>query len=77
VLKDVALGTRTMTKASSQSWSEIYHGLMPIEIDGWHLTRLNDCDSLDCEDCRAPDGRVESLEAWQRHGTDPIDLLSG
>ncbi|WP_131107187.1 hypothetical protein [Pseudomonas sp. Sample_10] len=36
-----------------------------------------DCDSLDCEDCRAPDGRVESLEAWQRHGTDSIDLLSG
>jgi hypothetical protein len=77
VLKDVALGTRTMTRTSSQSWSEIYHGLMPVEIDGWHLTLFNDCDTLDyCEYCMSPDRRVGSLETWQRYGTDPVELLS-
>jgi hypothetical protein len=68
-MKDVALSIRTMTKASSQSWNQIYHGLMPVEIDGWQLTLFNDCDALDyCEDCRAPDGRIGSLETWQRYG---------
>jgi hypothetical protein len=78
VLKDVALGTRTMTRTSSQSWNEIYHGLMPVEIDGWQLTLFNDCDTLDyCEYCRSPDGRIGALETWQRYGTDPVELLSG
>lgn len=54
ILKDVALGTRIMTRAS---WSEIYHGLMPVEIDGWRLELFNDCDTLDyCEYCRSPSG---------------------
>ena len=78
LLKDVALGTRTMTKNCSQSWSEIYNGLMPVEIDGWQLTLFNDCNTLDyCEGCSAPDGRVGTLETWQRYGTDPVELLSG
>jgi hypothetical protein len=78
VLKDVALGTRIMTRTSSQSLSEIYNGLMPVEIDGWHLTLFNDGGTLDyCEDCRSPDGRIGSLETWQRYATDPVDLLSG
>jgi hypothetical protein len=67
-----------MTRVCNQPSSEIYHGVITVEIDGWHLTLFNDCDSLDyCEDCRAPDGRVGTLEAWQRYGTDPVDLLSG
>lgn len=78
VLRDVALGTRTMQRVCSQSWNEIHNGHMPVEIDGWMLTLFNDCDTLDyCENCRAPDGRVGTLEAWQRYGTDPVDLLSG
>lgn len=77
VLKDVALGTRIMTRTSSQSLSEIYNGLMPVEIDGWRLTLFNDGVTLGyCEDCRAPDGRIGSLETWQRYGTDPVELLS-
>jgi hypothetical protein len=57
--------------------SEIYHGLMPGEIDGWRLTLFNDCDTLDyCEYCRSPDGRVGTLELWHRDGPDPVDLLS-
>lgn len=33
VLKDVALGKRFMTRSFIQSGSEIYHGLMPVEIE--------------------------------------------
>ncbi len=77
VLTDVALGKRIMMRSSIQSWNEIYHGLMPIEIDGWQLILFNDCDTLDyCEYCRSPDGRVGTLEFWQRYGPDPVDLLS-
>jgi hypothetical protein len=47
VLKDVALGTRFMTRTSSQSLSEIYNGLMPVGIDGWRLTLFNDGGTLD------------------------------
>ncbi|WP_260958473.1 DUF7693 family protein [Pseudomonas citri] len=78
VLKDVALGTRTMHRASQQTWNEIYNGLMSVEIDGWLLTLFNDGGTLDyCEDCRAHGGRVETVEGWQRNGTDPVELLSG
>jgi hypothetical protein len=77
VLSDVALGKRIMMRSSIQSWSEIYHGLMPVSTDGWVLTLFNDCDTLDyCEHCRSPDGRVGTLELWQRDGADPVDLLS-
>jgi hypothetical protein len=77
LLAVVALGKRTMTRSTIQSWNEIYHGLMPIEIEGWRLTLFNDCDTLDyCEYCRSPDGRVGTLELWQRDGPDPVDLLS-
>ncbi|OXR28233.1 hypothetical protein PSUM_27330 [Pseudomonas umsongensis] len=77
VLTDVALGKRIMMRSSIQSWGEIYHGLMSVEIDGWLLTLFNDCDTLDyCEYCRSPDGRVGTLELWQRAGNDPVELLS-
>jgi len=76
VLTDVALGKRIMMRSAIQSWNEIYHGLMPVEIDAWQLTLFNDCDTLDyCEYCRSPDGRVGTLELWQREGADPVDLL--
>lgn len=77
VLTDFALGKRLMMRSSIQSWNEIYHGLMPVGIDGWVLTLFNDCDTLDyCEYCRSPDGRVGTLELWQRDGADPVELLS-
>ena len=66
-----------MKRACSQSWNEIYHGVMPVETDGWLLTLFNDCVTLDyCEYCRAPDGRVGTLELWKRDGADPVDRLS-
>jgi hypothetical protein len=67
LLTDVALGKRIMMRSSIQSWNEIYHGLMPVEIEGWQLTLFNDCNTLDyCEYCRPPDSRVGTLELWQR-----------
>jgi hypothetical protein len=77
VLTNVALGKRIMMRSSIQSWGEIYHGLMSVEIDGWLLTLFNDCDTLDyCEYGRSPDGRVGTLELWERNGPDPVELLS-
>lgn len=77
MLTDVVLGKRIMMRSAIQAWNEIYHGLMPLEIDGWQLTLFNDCDTLDyCEYCKSPDGRVGTLELWQRDGADPVELLS-
>jgi hypothetical protein len=41
---DVAFGKCIMMRSSIQSWNEIYHGLIPVEIEGWLLTLVNDCD---------------------------------
>lgn len=77
MLTDVVLGKRIMTRSPTQSWNENYQGLMPVEIDGWRLSLFNHCDTLDyCEYCRSPDGRVGTLELWQRDGADPVELLS-
>lgn len=77
MLTDVVKGKRIMMRSSIQSRSEIYHGLMPVEIDGWRLTLFNDCDTLDYREyCRSPDSRVGTLELWQRDGADPVELLS-
>jgi len=77
VLKEVALGVRTLRRLSAQSWNEIHTGPMPVEVDSWTLTLFNDCDILDyCEDATCPAGRTGTLEDWQRYGTNPVDLLS-
>lgn len=67
-----------MMRSAIQSWNEIYHGLIPIEIEGWLLILFNDCDTLDyCEYGRSPDDRVGTPELWQRDGADPVELLCG
>ncbi|WP_338523682.1 hypothetical protein NUH87_28820 [Pseudomonas batumici] len=77
VLKDVALGVRTLRRLSTQSWNEIHTGPMPVEVDGWTLTLFNDGDTLNyCDDATCPAGRVGTLDDWQRYGTNPVDLLS-
>jgi hypothetical protein len=64
VLTEVALGKRITMRSSIQSWSEIYHGLIPVEIDGWRLTLFNDCDTLDyCEYCRSPEAESGHLNS--------------
>lgn len=77
VLKDVALGTRTMTKVGSLSWDEVYACHFEVDIDGWRLSIYNDCDTLDyCDWCVAPHGRRWSFDSTQRFGTDPVELMS-
>lgn len=66
-----------MTRTSSHSLNEIHNGHIPVAVDGWYLTLFNDGGTLDfCEDCKSPDGRVGTIETWQRYGTDPAELLS-
>ncbi len=77
VLRDIALGIRTMCRQGSQSWTEIYCGLMTVEVDGWIITFYNDCDTLDyCVSCYDPDGRAYIFDTFQRYGTNPVELLS-
>ena len=77
VLKDVALGTRTMTRTGWQTWDEVYACHFEIDVEGWRLSIYNDCDSLDyCHSCVAPDGRRWDFDSSQRFGTDPVELMS-
>lgn len=77
VLRDIALGTRTMRRLGTQSWVEIYCGQMTVETDDWVITLYNDCDTLDyCDSCYNPDGRAYIFDSMQQYGTDPIELLS-
>lgn len=77
ILKDVALGTRVMTRIGRQTWDEVYASHFEVEVDGWRLSIYNDCDSLDyLETCIAPDSRRWSFDSSQRFGTDPVELMS-
>jgi hypothetical protein len=73
VLMDVARGKRIMIRSSIQSWNEIYHGLMPVEIDGWQLTLFNDCDTLDYyKYSRSPDGICSTACVSRRINLDAL-----
>lgn len=76
-LKDVALGVRMMQPVAAPLTTGKPAGLTPITIEGWALTLFIDGATLiHCETCTAPDGRVGSLDTWQRYGTNPVSLLS-
>lgn len=77
VLKDVALGTRTMRRVGSQARDKEYASCLEIDVDGWRLSIYNDSDTLDyCQSCVAPDGRRWDFDSSQRFGTDPVELMS-
>lgn len=77
VLRDIALGVRSMRRIGEHSWIEIYCGLMAVETDGWVITFYNDCDTLDyCDSCHNPEGRAYTFDSSKRFGTDPVELLS-
>ncbi|WP_125828554.1 DUF7693 family protein [Pseudomonas weihenstephanensis] len=65
VLADVVLGKRLMMRSSVQSWNEIYHGLMPVEIDGW-LTALS------TSSCRSAGVRMAIID--NQRTLPPIDV---
>ena len=77
VLRDIILERRTMNRACTQSWDEVFAGLFHIEVEGWHLVFFNDCSELDyCDECISPDGRHWSSKSVGSDGFDPIFLLS-
>lgn len=77
ILKDVALGTRVMTRIVRQAWDEVYASHFEVEVDGWRLSIYNDCDSLDyVETCIASHSRRWSFDSSQRFDTDPVELMS-
>ncbi|QKS80984.1 DUF7693 family protein [Pseudomonas bijieensis] len=77
ILRDIAIGVRTMRRLGGLSWSEIYCGQMTVEADGLVLTSYNDCDTLDyCDSCYSPEGRAYVFDSLQSYSTDPVELLS-
>jgi hypothetical protein len=75
ILRDAAMGTRSMRRITSTSWDEIYFGLMTVDVDGWVITLFNDCSDLDyCDSCYSPDGRKYDFSS--RDVSDPIEFLS-
>ncbi|RMV01188.1 hypothetical protein ALP20_200210 [Pseudomonas coronafaciens pv. coronafaciens] len=77
VLRDIALGVRTMRRLGEKSWTEMYSGMMTVETDGWVITFYNDCETLDyCDSCYCPDGRGYTFDSSKQFGTDPVELLS-
>ena len=77
VLRDIALGVRTMRRLGEKSWTEMYCGMMTVEANGWVITFYNDCDTLDyCDSCYCPDGRAYTFDSSQQFGTEPVELLS-
>lgn len=77
VLKDTALGVRTMRRLSAHVGDEPDSGVVDVAIDGWQL-RLHVLHETvqRCDSCTADDGRSAWQEDWQRFGTNPVDLLS-
>jgi hypothetical protein len=77
VLRDIALGVRTMRRLGEKSRNEIYCGLMTVGVDGWVIKFYNDCDTLDyCDSCYNPDGRAYIFDSFQHFSTDPVEHLS-
>lgn len=77
LLREIALGVRTMRRLGEKSWTEMHCGMMTVEVEGWIVTFYNDCDTLDyCDSCYSPDGRAYIFDSQQMYGTDPVELLS-
>ncbi len=71
-LRDAALGISALVVRGQQA-----DGLVEVEIDGWRLTLQLDPEGLaHCASARSPDDRHADLQAWQRYGTNPVNLLS-
>lgn len=77
ILRDIALGTRSMRRLGKQGWRQIHSGPMSLEAQGWVLVLYSDGGELDyVQSCQSPDGRRADFASWQRYGTDPVSLLS-
>jgi len=71
-LRNAALGVHHLEVSARRDG-----GLVDVDIQGWQLTLTLDAEGLaQCISCRCPDGQQAGIEAWQRYGTNPVDLLS-
>lgn len=77
VLKDAALGVRTLRRMDPPACDEPGSGVVYVDIDGWQLTFHVGHETVErCDSCTSDDGRSALQEDWQRFGTNPVDLLS-
>ncbi|WP_082481869.1 MULTISPECIES: plasmid pRiA4b ORF-3 family protein [Pseudomonas] len=77
VLKELALGQRTLCKIDEQLDNETGDEPLLVTVDDWLLALSFDEQGLAlCQFCRAPDGRLGSMQDWHRAGTDPVAFLS-
>lgn len=77
LLRDIALGVRTVRRQGDASWAEIGCGPISLECDGWQLTLFNDNNALAyCVSCLSPCGRAYVFEAAQGFGSNPVEWLS-
>ena len=77
VLKDLALGVRTVRLTGVPDSTDAETWLIDVAIDDWQLRLVCvDTQLQRCERCRSPDARYAGLADWQRFGTDPVDFLS-
>lgn len=77
LLRDIALGIRTLHRLDETNWADAYESAMTVATDGWIITfhnHENGC--FLCERCESPDGRTYLFDSSQRYGTDPTELLS-
>lgn len=76
VLRDIVFSVRTMRRLGEKSWTEMYCGMMTVEVDGWVITFYNDCGLLSyCDSCYCLDDRAYLFYSSKRFGTDPVELL--
>ncbi|GAB7529160.1 hypothetical protein PS3A_15690 [Pseudomonas sp. 3A(2025)] len=77
VLKDLALEQRSLRKADVQPVDQTADASVVVEVDDWLLILASDEQGLAlCQLCRAPDGRLGTIDDWHRAGTDPVAFLS-
>ncbi len=77
LLRDVALGIRTLHRLDETDWADASGTAVTVGTDGWIITFHNhENGRFHCERCESPDGRTYLFDSSQRYGTDPIELLS-
>lgn len=77
LLREIALGVRSMQRQGNASWAQIGCGPMTLACDGWQITLFNDNNALAyCVSCLSPCGRAYVFEAAQGFGSNPVEWLS-
>jgi hypothetical protein len=77
VLRDIALGVRTLRRVGGRPLADTRQGPLTVTANGWVIVLCHNGDDLDyCDRCHSPDGRAYVFDTSQGYGTNPIELLS-